>query len=217
MEKKNLVTMQLLDKNKQIHRIAYNEAYKFWQAEWNIAIEEIGLAGLSVKISDKFIAADEVLVLREGPNIVALGLINYLNFNLDAYKDISYFKVMTEESMAFIVNNGYKKIMTSTYNIVGKKYRRVKVGNMILAIALPGAALKIFEYQPELELCLGMPLLCSANHRTLSRLGMINMPGGLINIHNVQAQFMYINQGQVNLSKYDADVSSLFSNNLIAA
>lgn len=217
MEKNNSVNMQLLDKNKPIHRIAYNEAYLFWQAEWNIAIEEMGLEGLSVKISDKFIAADEILVLRQGTEIVALALINYLNFNLHAYKDLSYFKVMTEESKAFIFNNGYSKIMTSTYNIVGKQYRRVKVGNTILAIALPGAALKIFEYQPELDLCLGMPLIPSANQRTLSRLGMTNLPGGLITIHNVQAQFMYVNQGKVNLGKYDVGVSSLFANNLIAA
>ena len=217
METNNSVTMQLLDKNKPIHRIAYNEAYEFWQAEWTIAIEELDLEGLSVKISDKFIAADEILVLRQGANIVALGLINYLDFNLAAYKDLSYFKVMTEECMGLIVNNGYKKIMTSTYNIVGKKYRRVKVGNTILAIALPGAALKIFQYQPDLDLCLGMPLIPSANHRTLSRLGMTNMPGGLITIHNVKAQFMYVNQGEVNLGKYDTGVSSLFMNNLIAA
>ncbi|XHR82469.1 MAG: hypothetical protein ACFKPT_30755 [Gloeotrichia echinulata GP01] len=212
----NSVTMQLLDKNKPIHRIAYNEAYKFWQAEWNMAIEEMEIEGLSVKVSDKFIAADEILALRQGLNIVALGLINYLNFNLDAYKDLSYFQVMTEESKAFIINNGYKKIMTSTYNIVGKKYRRIKIGNTILAIALPGVALKIFQYQPELDLCLGMPLIPSGNQRTLSRLGMVDLPGGLITIHKVQAQFMYINQRQVNLGKYDAGVNSLFANNIAA-
>ncbi|WP_424100494.1 hypothetical protein [Moorena producens] len=217
MQKNNSVTMQLLDKNKRIHRIAYNEAYNFWQAEWNIAIKEIGLEGLSVKISDKFIAADEILVFREGDNIAALGLINYLDFNLYAYRNLSYFKAMTEESMAFILNNGYNKIMISTYNIVAKQYRRVKVGNTILAMALPGAALKIFQYQPDLELCLGMPLIPSANHRTLSRLGMTNIPGGLITIHNVQAQFMYVNQGEVNLGKYDAGISSLFAHSLIAA
>ncbi|NEO41544.1 MAG: hypothetical protein F6J90_36540 [Moorea sp. SIOASIH] len=217
MEKNNSVTMELLDKKKRIHRIGYNEAYKFWQAEWNIAIKDIGLEGLSVKISDKFIAADEILVFREGHNIAALGLINYLDFNLDAYKDISYFKAMTEESMDFIVNNGYNKIMISTYNIVGKQYRRVKVGNTIMAIALPGVVLKILQYQPDLDLGLGMPLIPSANHRTLSRLGMTNLPGGLITIHNVQAQFMYVNQGDVNLGKYDAGISSLFANSKIAA
>jgi hypothetical protein len=217
MEKYNTVTLQLLDKYKPIHRIAYNEAYEFWQAEWHIAIEELGLEGLSVKISDKFIAADEVLVLREGQNIAALALINYFNFNLTAYRELSYFKVMTQESKDFIHRQGYKKIMTSTYNIVGQKYRRVKLGNTILAIALPAAALKIFEYQPDLDLCLGMPLISSANHRTLSRLGMTNLPGGLITIHNIQAQFMYVNQGEVNLGKYDAGISSLFANNLIAA
>lgn len=218
MAEYNSVTMQLLDKKKPIHRLAYNEAYQFWQSEWDIAIDEIGLEGLSVKISDKFIAADEILVLREGFHIAAVALINYIDFNLTASRDLSYFKVMPEESMAFILNNGYKKIMTTTYNIVSKKYQKVRVGNTVLSISLIGTALKLFEYQSDFDAFVGMPLILSGNHRTLARMNMNNIPGGLVTIHNVQAQFMYINQGEVNLGKYDAGIKSLFaSSNLIAA
>lgn len=125
---------------------------------------------------------------------------------------------MPEESMAFILNNGYKKIMTTTYNIVSKKYQKVRVGNTVLSISLIGTALKLFEYQSDFDAFVGMPLILSGNHRTLARMNMNNIPGGLVTIHNVQAQFMYINQGEVNLGKYDAGIKSLFaSSNLIAA
>lgn len=218
MAEYNSVTMQLLDKKKAIHRIAYNEAYQFWQSEWNTAIEEIGLEGLSVKISDKFIAADEILVLREGVRIAAVALINYIDFNLTPYRDLSYFKVMSEESINFLLNNGYRRIMTTTYNIVTKKYRRIRVGKTVMSIAIIGAALKLFEYQSDFDVFVGMPLIPSRNHRTLARMSMKNIPGGLVTIHGVQAQFMYVNQGCVNLGKYDANIKSLFaSSNLMAA
>lgn len=213
----NSIQLQLIDKKEPMQRFLYNEAYKFWQVQWTEAIEELGLEGLSVKHSDKFLAADKIILFAEGGDIAALGLINYIDLQILASRFFSYFGVMTEESMAFILSQGYKKVMTSTYNIVAKKYRRIKVENTVLAIALPGAALKLFQGQSDLDLCLGMPLLPSANHRTLSRLGMRNLPGGLITIHSVQAQFMYVNQGEVNLGKYDWSISSLLSNNLIAS
>ncbi len=213
----NSIQLQLIDKKEPMQRFLYNEAYKFWQVQWTEAIEELGLEGLSVKHSDKFLAADKIILFTEGGDIAALGLINYIDLQILASRFLSYLGVMTEESMAFILSQGYKKVMTSTYNIVAKKYRRIKVENTVLAIALPGAALKLFQGQSDLDLCLGMPLLPSANHRTLSRLGMRNLPGGLITIHSVQAQFMYVNQGEVNLGKYDWSISSLLSNNLIAS
>ena len=213
----NSIQLQLIDKKEPMQRFLYNEAYKFWQAQWTETIEELGLEGLSVKHSDKFLAADKIIVFREGVNIAALGLINYIDLQLLASRFLSYFDVMPEESMAFILSQGYRKVMTSTYNIVAKQYRRIKVGNTVLAIALPGAALKLFQCQSDLDLCLGLPSLASANHRTLSRLGMRNLPGGLISIYNVKAQFMYVKQGEVDLGEYDLSISSLLSNNLIAS
>jgi hypothetical protein len=213
----NSIQLQLIDKKEPMQRFLYNEAYKFWQAQWTETIEELGLEGLSVKHSDKFLTADKIIVFRQGVNIAALGLINYIDLQLLASRFLSYFDVMPEESMTFILNQGHRKVMTSTYNIVAKQYRRIKVGNIVLAIALPGAILKLFQCQSDLDLCLGLPSLASANHRTLSRLGMRNLPGGLISIYNVKAQFMYVNQGEVDLGKYDLSINSLLSNNLIAA
>jgi len=213
----NSIQLQLIDKKEPMERFLYNEAYKFWQAQWAEAIDEFGFEGLSVKHSDKFLAADKIIVFRQGVNIAALGLINYIDLQLLASRFLSYFDVMPEESMTFILNQGHRKVMTSTYNIVAKQYRRIKVGNIVLAIALPGAILKLFQCQSDLDLCLGLPSLASANHRTLSRLGMRNLPGGLISIYNVKAQFMYVNQGEVDLGKYDLSINSLLSNNLIAA
>ena len=213
----NSIQLQLIDKKEPMQRFLYNEAYKFWQAQWTEAIDELVFEGLSVKHSDKFLAADKIIVFREGVNIAALGLINYIDLQLLASRFLSYLGVMTEESMAFILSQGYRKVMTSTYNIVAKQYRRIKVGNTVLAIALPGAILKLFQGQSDLDLCLGLPSLASANHRTLSRLGMRNLPGGLISIYNVKAQFMYVKQGEVDLGEYDLSISSLLSNNLIAS
>ena len=208
------VSMELLDKKKQVDRLAYNNAYEFWQQEWITAINDLSLEGLSVNISDKFISADEILVLREGQNIAALALINHIDLNFAAYRDISYLKTLPDEAMAFIFNNGFKTIMTSSYNIVARHYRRAMVGGLFLSVALPGAAIALYEKRPEFDLLMGMPLIASGNHRTLARLGMKDMPGGLITIHNVKAQFVYMTRDDVcfgkDFGKYDKGIRSLF-------
>lgn len=206
----SFVSMQLIDKKKQVNKVEYDRAYAFWQEEWRLAIRDLGLEGLSVNISDKFVAADEILVLCEGQNIAALALINHLDLNFAAYKDISYLKAMPEDAMAFILSRGIKTIMVSSYNIVGRMYRRLTVGGTLFSVALPGAAIVLFEHRPEFDLCMGMPLLASGNHRTLTRLGMKDMPGGAITIHNVKAQFMYITRSDITLGKYDESIRSLF-------
>ena len=106
----NSIQLQLIDKKEPMQRFLYNEAYKFWQAQWTETIEELGLEGLSVKHSDKFLAADKIIVFREGVNIAALGLINYIDLQLLASRFLSYLGVMTEESMAFILSQGYRKV-----------------------------------------------------------------------------------------------------------
>ncbi|MBD2533629.1 hypothetical protein H6G97_30395 [Nostoc flagelliforme FACHB-838] len=214
MKEYDFVSMELLDKKKQVDKLAYDNAYEFWQTEWSIAISDLGLEGLSVNISDKFVSADEILVLREGGNIVALALINHIDLNFAAYKDISYLKTLPDDAMAFIFNNGIKKIMTSGYNIVCRKYRRAMIRGLFLSVALPGAAIALFEMRSEFDLFMGMPLIASGNQRTLARLGMKDMPGGSITIHNVKAQFMYMTRDDVRLGKhfgkYDESIRSLF-------
>lgn len=219
MKEFGFVSMELLDKKKQVDRVAYNNAYNFWRTEWSTAISDLGLEGLSVNISDKFISADEILVLREGQNIAALALINHIDLNFAAYKDISYLKALPDEAMAFIFNNGIKTIMTSGYNIVGRQYRRAMVGGLFLSVVLPGAAIVLFEKRPEFDLLMGMPLIASGNYRTLARLGMKDMPGGSITIHNVKAQFMYMTRDDIcfgkDFGKYDEGIRSLFPYNAL--
>lgn len=210
----SFLSTKLLDKKKQMDRGLYDKAYEFWQAEWSVAIRDLSLDGLCVNISDKFVSADEILVLQEGQNIAALALINHIDLNFAAYKDISYLKTLPNEAMEFIFNSGIKTIMTSGYNIVGKQYRRTTVGGLFLSVALPGAAIVLFEKRPEFDLLMGMPLIASGNHRTLSRLGMKDMPGGPITIHNVKAQFMYMTRDEIcsgiDFGKYDEGIRSLF-------
>jgi hypothetical protein len=213
MKEYGFVSMELLDKKKQVDRAAYDNAYAFWQAEWGIAHCDLGMEGVSVNISDKFVGADEILVLREEQNIAALALINHLDLNFAAYKDISYLKAVPNEAMAFIFDSGFKKIMTSSHNIVGRKYRRAIVGGFLLSVALPGATIAMFEMRPEFDLLMGMPLIASGNQHTLARLGMKDMPGGNTTIHNVKAQFMYMTRNDVRLGKhfdkYDEGIKSL--------
>lgn len=215
MQEHGFITMELIDQKKKVDRVAYDQVYKFWQTEWSTAICDLGLEGLSVNISDKFLGADEILVLREGRNIAAVALINHLDLNFAAYKDVSYLKAMPDEGMAFIFNNGFKKIMTSGYNIVSRKYRRAVVGGILLSVVLPGAAIALFEMRPEFDLFMGMPLIPSGNHRTLTRLGMKDIPGGNITIHNVQAKFMCITRNAINFGKYDEGIRSLFHRNAL--
>lgn len=215
MEEHGFIIMELIDQKKNVDRVAYDQAYEFWQTEWSTAICDLGLEGLSVNISDKFLGADEILVLREGRNIAGLALINHLDLNFAAYKDASYLKAMPNEGRAFIFNNEFKKIMTSGYNIVSKKYRRAVVGGKLLSVVLPGAAIALFEMRPEFDLFMGMPLIPSGNHRTLTRLGMKDVPGENITIHNVQAKFMYLTRDAVDFGKYDEGIRSLFQCNLL--
>ena len=216
IQEHSFITMELIDQKKKVDRVAYDQVYRFWQTEWSKAICELGLTGLSVNISDKFLSADEILVLRDDRNIAAVALINHLDLNFAAYKDISYLKAMPDEGMTFILNNGFKKIMTSGYNIVTKRYRRVAIKGILLSLVLPGAAIALFEMRPEFDLVMGMPLIPSGNHRTLTRLGMRDIPGGNITIHDVQAKFMYITRDVIDFGQYDAGIRSLFHHHALS-
>jgi hypothetical protein len=205
------ITLEVLDKNKRPDKVLYDKSYSFWQTEWSIAIRELGLDGLSVNSSDKFIGADEIIVLKNNQEIAALGLVNYIDLEFAAYKDVSYLKAMPSEAMNYIFQTGLKKLMVSSYNIVTRKFRRIPVGNSLFSVVLPGVALSLFKKQSECNLCIGMPLIPSGNHRTLERFGMKDMPGGTFMIHNVEAKFMCIAHNEVNLGKYNNDIQSLFN------
>lgn len=204
-----ILSAQLIQRKKKIDKESYDEAHAFWKAEWNVAFAEQGLHGITANDSDKFVYADEVVVFREGGNIAALALINHIDLDFNAYKDLAYLKAMPNDGWEFIRRNCIKKIMTSGYNIVNKEYRRARVGNTLLSIVIPGYVIALFERRPDFDLCMGMPLTSLGNHKTLTRLGMRDMHEGTFNIHGVEAKFLHITRDMIDLGPYREDIQSL--------
>lgn len=205
-----MLTAELLSRQRQLNSALYDEAYAFWKAEWITAFSEQGLTGITASNSDKFVNADELLIFREGSEIVALALINHIDLSLSAYRDIAYLQTLPHDAWELLRERGVKKILTSGYNVVKKEYRRAMVGSTLISIALPGYVIALFEERTEFDLCMGMPLVAMGNHKILSRLGMRDMHRGLLNVHDVDAKFMYLTRDIVDLGKYRPDIKALF-------
>ncbi|MFZ5895008.1 MAG: hypothetical protein ACOY0T_28370 [Myxococcota bacterium] len=204
------ITVQIISRSEIVDGRAYDEAYEFWRREWSKAIEQQSLNGLSVAVSDKFVYADEVLVVRDGAQIAALALINHLDVSLAAHGNLAYFKVMPAQAQAFLRDNRIKKVIASGYNIVARQYRRSVIGKKTpLSVALPGIVIALFDQRPGFDMCMGMPLTSCGNHRTLERLGMKPLHDQTFTIHDVHAKFMYVVRGEVELGEFDEDIRSL--------
>jgi hypothetical protein len=203
------ISAEIISRSEIMDGRAYDEAYEFWHREWSRAIDQQCLNGLSVAISDKFVYADEVLVLRDGSRIAALALINHLDVSLAAHGNLAYFKVMPAEAKEFLRQNRIKKVIVSGYNIVAQEYRRTLIGRTAISVALPGIVVGLFEQRPEFDMCMGMPLTSCGNHRTLERLGMKPLHERTITIHDVHAKFMYVMRDEVDLGEFEQDIRAL--------
>src|SRR4030095_10626957 len=142
---------------------------------------------------------------------------NHLDLNLAADNHLSYLKAMPEEARDFLRRGSLRNVIPSGDNIVNRNYRRTRIGRTLISVALPGAVIALFERRPELDLCIGMPLVACANHRTLERLGMKDMHRGNITIHNVQAKFMHVTRDAIDLGEYGDDIRAVMSPYLTAS
>lgn len=193
----------------QLDPLEYDEAYRFWCSEWRHAIENQSLRGLSVDASDKFVHSDLVLVFRMRDEIAGLGLISLIDLDFEADRSLSYLRAIPKEGQEFLAKHRVRKIMASAYNIVKPKFRRATAGRTLISLALPGFVLAMFERNPRFDLCMGMPLMATGNHRTLSRLGMMDMHEGSFDVHGTPAKFMYASRGMMTLGKYESDIEQL--------
>ena len=141
MEANNFQFMLLPAKNPSPPFHSYHaKTYLFWRRVWEHTFKTV--CGTEQLYSDDFIRQDEAAVIARGETVVGIFMFSWLNLNIKAHGDHSYFKSFPDPVLQRL--REHKQIMTMGYLSVDSSLRKTSSQPTSISALLLGLANRRF-------------------------------------------------------------------------